>query len=245
MFNDYDYCLVHLFEDHKDYFDFYRKSVLTGREVILDNSVFELKKAFDSKKFADWVEKLLPSHFIVPDVLENYRDTTTQYEKFVKEYRRLPGKTIGVIQGKSYHELVSCYKYIQDVGVDKIAISFDYSYYESLFPKLNKLEAWSKGRQQLIDHLLQDGIINQKKPHHLLGCGLATEFAYYKGMKFIDSLDTSNPIVSGIMGLRYNGLKGLSTKPSIKLHHLIGEVLNPKQYKDVIYNVEQFRKITE
>ena len=43
---DYDYALVHLFEDPDiggDYFEFFIDALVNkGREVILDNSVFEL-----------------------------------------------------------------------------------------------------------------------------------------------------------------------------------------------------------
>ena len=47
-YNDYDYALVHLFETHPEYYSFFKSSLLEGREVLLDNSIFELKEAFDS-----------------------------------------------------------------------------------------------------------------------------------------------------------------------------------------------------
>ena len=50
-YNDYDYALVHLFETHPGYFNFFEDSIKRGRHVILDNSIFELGKAFDSRKF--------------------------------------------------------------------------------------------------------------------------------------------------------------------------------------------------
>ena len=43
-----------------------------GREVLLDNSIFELGEAFDSDKFAKYVEELKPSYYIVPDVLRRW-----------------------------------------------------------------------------------------------------------------------------------------------------------------------------
>ena len=40
-FNDYDYALVHLFEKYPKYYDFFKKSIEMGRDVLLDNSIFE------------------------------------------------------------------------------------------------------------------------------------------------------------------------------------------------------------
>ena len=51
VYNDYDYALVHLFEKYPQYYDFFKKSLTRNREVLLDNSIFELGTAFDSDKF--------------------------------------------------------------------------------------------------------------------------------------------------------------------------------------------------
>ena len=50
-FTDYDYALVHLFEEDKEYWNQFKEAALKGREIILDNSIFELEEAFDAKKF--------------------------------------------------------------------------------------------------------------------------------------------------------------------------------------------------
>jgi len=42
-YNDYDYALVHLFETHPQYYDYFKNSVKLGREVLLDNSIFNLE----------------------------------------------------------------------------------------------------------------------------------------------------------------------------------------------------------
>ena len=51
-YNDYDYALVHLFESHPKYYDFFKESLLMDRDVLLDNSIFELGEAFDNAKAA-------------------------------------------------------------------------------------------------------------------------------------------------------------------------------------------------
>ena len=38
-FTDYDYALVHLFEEDKEYWNQFKEAALKGREIILDNSL--------------------------------------------------------------------------------------------------------------------------------------------------------------------------------------------------------------
>ena len=172
-YTDYDYALVHLFEEDKEYLNQFREAVSKGREVILDNSIFELEEAFDANKFAGWVKELRPTWYIIPDSLEDAARTCTQAELWRINHRDVPGKSIGVVQGRTYEEIVQCYNFMnRDMKVDMIAISFDYSYYTVSVPHANKYVSWMLGRVKLIGDLVRDGIINKDKPHHLLGCGL-------------------------------------------------------------------------
>ena len=58
QYNDYDYALVHLFETQPEYLNFFKRSLAAGREVLLDNSIFELGKAFEPTK-ADFLCKII------------------------------------------------------------------------------------------------------------------------------------------------------------------------------------------
>jgi hypothetical protein len=226
-YNNYDYALVHLFETHPEYYNFFKDSIKMGRQVLLDNSIFELGKSFDPKKFAKYVKELKPNFYIVPDVLEDGYKT---------------GIKIGVVQGKTYDELVDCYKYMSD-NADYIAISFDYSYYLVTGTGKTKLQRYASGRYKFINDLKRDGIWNDFKPHHLLGCSLAKEFSFYDNDRTIRSVDTSNPVVAGIKELRYNGNLGLEDKPSIKLADLIDHEVTDSQMEDIQYNVNEFKGI--
>ena len=42
-------------------------------------------------------------------------------------------------------------------------------------------------------------------------------------MKWLYSMDTSNPVVHGLLGCSYNGYEGLTTKDSIKLYTMINQ----------------------
>ena len=236
---DYDYALVHLFEEDPEYLKLFQDALANGREVILDNSIFELEEAFDAVKFAQWVQELKPTWYIVPDALENAKKTCSQMAAWNIHYKDLPGKKIGVVQGKTYKQIKTCYEYMDKTAdVDMIAISFDYSYYTETIPHPNKYVSWMLGRVKLLGDLLRDGVINEEKPHHLLGCGLPQEFAFYKDYKWIYSLDTSNPVVHGIKGVEYRE-DGLWSKESQKLFELINH--NVEDTNTILYNINKFR----
>jgi len=242
-YNDYDYALVHLFEEVDEYYSFFEESVKRGREVVLDNSIFELGRSFDSDNFAKWILKLNPTAYIVPDVLEDVQGTLSKLREWIDKYSEIPGLKIGVVQGRTYQEIVECYTEI-DKTCDRIAISFDYSLYEDLVKNSNKLCNWMMGRQRLIETLLKDGVINRSKHHHLLGCSLPQEFKYYRNSRFdfIKSIDTSNPVVHGIKDVKYRDF-GLESKESVKLVDLIHSQLNDNQLDCIYYNIRKFKKL--
>ena len=244
---DYDYALVHLFEEDEEYLKQFRAAALKGREIILDNSIFELEEAFDAVKFDRWVNDLRPTWYIVPDVLEDAYETIAKMEDWNNKGLGYPGSgKIGVVQGKTYDEIVDCYNYMNNEGeVDMIAISFDYSYYNQSVPHANKYVSWMLGRVKLLGDLLKDGVINKYKKHHLLGCGLPQEFQFYKHSDYdwIYSLDTSNPVVHGIKGIEYPS-GGLWTKESQKLFELINEDVDVDTLSKIKTNIQKFRWYT-
>lgn len=241
---DYDYALVHLFEENEEYYNKFVEAGNKGREIILDNSIFELGTAFDGDKFAEWVERLAPDWYIIPDVLDNGPATIDSFNRFLNAYADLPGQAIAVAQGSSYTELVDCYRALAyDRRVGKVALSFNHPFFQE-FPGETKYHRMMNGRQQTLIRMFNEGVINTDKPHHLLGCSIPREFSMYSelGWNWIDSLDTSNPVVHGLLGIRYND-SGLDNKESVKLFTLIDQdVLD--RWDDIIYNIEAFRKLT-
>lgn len=246
-FNDYCYALVHLFDEYPDYKQFFYDSVKLGRTVLLDNSIFELEEAFNSDLFAKAVDDLRPTEYIIPDVLDDAESTIQNFKTFVEKYD-LPGIKIGVVQGKTYSEFKECYQFMS-VHADKIAISFNTKVFEDIMTydnfEIDVLHKWCYGRPLAINTLKLSGVWNIHKPHHLLGCSLYKEFTTNKYLYRecnIVSLDTSNPIVAGIKGLRYNDTNGLKIKPSVKLFELINSNIDKQQYEIIKYNIDMFRK---
>jgi len=247
-YNDFDYCLVHLLDQHPEYLNYYKTAKEYDREVLLDNSIFELGKAFDSAQFFKWVNELQPNMFIVPDVLENAQETMQSYIKhaeYVKQVKQsFTTKAIGAIQGRTWNELKNCYRFMS-YEADMIALSFDFSYYEIVGEGDTKLERFCSGRQRFITDLINTGVWDWSKPHHLLGCSLAKEFRFYvdRNIYNIVSCDTSNPIVAAIHGLKYDADYGLQSKPTTKLADLITHEFTQDQLDLVNYNTSMFKKI--
>lgn len=246
-YNDYQYCLVHLMEENEEYKDwFLTVNKRFGADVLLDNSIFELGEAFDPEKYAYWLREINPNYYIVPDVLEDANATMDKWAEWELSHMPAHNKSlrIGVVQGKDWQDLTECYKYMSDVA-DYIAISFDYSYYQYTGLGDDKLERWCSGRQRFIQDLIDKGHWNWSKPHHLLGNSLPQELKYYvnKNIYNIRSVDSSNPVVAAIHGLRYNGDLGLQEKPSTMLCDLINASIDEDTLECVKYNTTQYKHI--
>ena len=244
---DYDYALASLFEGVDGYLEYFTAAKKDGRMILLDNGVFEEGVAMGANTYATWIEELQPDEYVVPDVLEDAEKTQANFREWCLNYNHLPGKMIGVVQGKTLAEFVDCYKFMSEFA-DKIAISFDYSFYEKeLFPfeKVNKWEKYVAGRQGIFIYLYMLGILNMQKPHHFLGAALPNEFQDYVGSVFkscIESVDTSNPVVYAITQGRYPKHLGVvDTKNTTKMKDLISTPYSDKLLIDTIANITQFR----
>jgi len=266
--NDYSYALVHLFDEYEEYYKYFVQALRKGRFVILDNSIFELETAFDSKVFAGKVQQLVKDAggkasslmYIIPDVLDSSAGTIQNLVNFQKEYSDLPGQSMAVAQGETMEELVQCFVSIKD-KVDRVGVSFNCAAYENYFEslgaydpsdhtELERLNVWKHGRQLFMETLYHLGYL-QNTQVHLLGCSLPNEFLYYTKEhreigKSILSLDTSNPVVHGLLGIRYDKTFGLDQKQSIKLADMIDMPMSKiplKAMQLIKYNLETFRTV--
>lgn len=246
-FNDYDFCLPHLMDKNHEYADFFYESKKMGRYIIMDNSLHELGQAYDYSRLRHWLEELEPDEFIVPDVWLEKSQTLAQ-AKYWKQYEDLYENTtfVAVVQGKSFSEANECYSLLKDLGYKKIAFSYAADWYMGLAPYDSKYPDVGKmmGRISVIEDFYYKGTIKDNDRVHLLGCSLPQEFQFYKDYSFIESIDTSSPIMATLDNTLYSP-EGLRYKPKSNLNNHFDI---PKENIDMAvlkYNLTQFKEINQ
>jgi hypothetical protein len=130
----------------------------------------------------------------------------------------------------------------KDLGYKKIAFSYGASYYNDVHPHENKAIGKALGRIDAINKIHGIGVIHDNDKIHLLGCSVPQEFGYHRLNSYIESIDTSNPIMAAIQGLKYDIL-GLEVKPTVNMNECFEIPLSEIDMKLVNYNVKQFKQI--
>lgn len=238
---DGEYCLPHLLDKHKEYRQFFLDTKERGRFIIMDNGLFEGVK-HTTQDLLEKIDLIEPNIFIVPDEW-NERDITAKNAKHWTQYK-LPFKTklMVVLQGKTVNEIHTLYQQCVDLGYTHFAFNHSSIVYQELGGSENKLANQSVGRVLLIQYLLTQNVIKDHHYIHLLGASTPQEFTYYRDIypTLINSVDTSNPIICGALGIRYNEI-GLLTKPSNKIEEFMEQNLKNK-LEDIIFNIKAFKK---
>lgn len=246
---DGDYALVHLFEEDQEYYNLFKQAVSSGRDVILDNSLFELREAFDGDKYVKWIKDLQPTWFIVPDSWKDSEGTAKKFLKFKDDYPDLfkanrSSKIIGVAQGMGLADTIECYEAIEPY-CDMVAFNLQgEQWWEDSTGKASEgyITSMSRGRFNLIYAMNDLGVINRSKPHHLLGTGLAAEAGWYvaANLDFIRSIDTSSPVACGMVKHKYSSTMGNTIKPDFKMCEAMDAKVSESVLELIKHNIEVF-----
>ena len=241
--NDYEYCLPHLL-DNRDgiYKDHFIQAKKDGRYIIMDNSLHELGEAYVEDRLLHWINELQPDEFIVPDVWQDQIKTLVNAKRW--STIKLPKGVlkVAVVQAENYNEATECYSILKNHhGYNKIAFSYGADWYCDEFPHSNPLVGKMMGRILTISKLYKNNIINKSDRVHLLGCALPQEFSYYKDFKFVESIDTSNPIIHGLKGIKYEHY-GLLTKDTTKIDRLEEVELTSDTLYNINHNLIKFKQ---
>jgi len=241
-FNDYDYALPHLLESNEEYRNFFLESKKLGREIYLDNSLHELGYPMDKVTLLKWIQILEPSNFFVPDVWEDKNHSIVKAREWSKI--ELPPNTlkIAVIQAQSIGEAIECVKTYSDLGYKKFAFSYGASYYNDVFPHPNKHLGKALGRLKVILKIQSLNLLYPTHKIHLLGTACPFEFSLYKEVKNVESLDTSNPIMAAIDGIKYNNL-GIHEKPKSNLNNCFDISKEDINLTLLQHNVDIFKQL--
>ena len=242
--NDYEYCLPHLLDQNETYKNHFYKAKEDGKYIIMDNSLHELGVAYDSDRLMYWINELKPNEFIVPDVWQDQTATLVNAKRWMSI--KLPkGVTkVAVVQAQNYHEAFQCYNILKVQGYKKIAFSYGADWYADEFPHPNPLVGKMMGRIMAISRMYKSGLIEKTDRVHLLGCALPQEFAYYNDFPFIESIDTSNPIIHGLEGVKYSS-NGLFTKSSTKIDTIGLTPMTQEILYNINHNLTQFKKFVK
>ena len=244
LFNDYDYCLPHLLDQEQGYQDYFLTSVAQGRYIIMDNSLHELGHAYDEDRLLHWISVLRPNEFIVPDVWEDRTQSVVNARKWAQVKLPLGVEKVAVVQATTIHEAATCYQTYKDLGYKKIAFSYGASYYNDVVPHANKNLGKALGRMSVISALYKTRVIEDNDRVHLLGCQVPQEFGWYRGFKFIESIDTSNPVMAALEGIRYTNA-GLTEKPKANMNDYFFMLSDQVNYELLSHNILKFREIND
>ena len=243
--NDYEYCLPHLLDQNKSYKDYFYQAKKDGRYIIMDNSLHELGKAYDSKRLLHWINELKPNEFIVPDVWQDKTATLVNAKKWSRIELPENVTKVAVVQANNYGEAVECYSILSTHhGYNKIAFSYGASWYVDIFPHPNTLVGKMMGRIMTISKMYKSGVISKSDRVHLLGCALPQEFSYYKDFSFIESIDTSNPIIHALEDILYEDF-GLLSKSSTKIDTITCIKETPELLYNINHNLIKFKKLLQ
>ena len=243
-FNDYQYCLPHLLDQdtayRKHFYDF-KKS---GGYIIMDNSLHELGEAYDHERLMFWVNELEPDEFIVPDVWMDIDATLKNAEEWIKLSYPKNTTPVAVVQSRSFKDAEECYLALKNMGYKKIAFSYGADWYMDKFHGIHVDKAKMMGRISAVKQMFYNGVIKKNDRVHLLGCSLPQEFGWYENCSYIESIDTSNPIMAALEGIGYDEF-GLLTKPKENMNDYFHINIKDVNLKLVLHNVETFKKINE
>lgn len=246
-FNDYDYALVHIFDQNMKYYNFFKDSVLNGRQVILDNSAYEIsvredlkdmypKGMYPMKKYYEWIAKLQPTYYVLPDSKLDTKSTMKLTKQWAAEYGCTADisniKRIGVVHGGSIADMQRCYDEMYEYA-DILAFSFE-SWWFKYAEKYNIPVEWIR------PIMLNKLNIDHRKPHHILGCVLPKEFKAYVDCPWIESIDTSAPVTNALEGIEFD--MDTQYKPKTTIAEAFDIEYNAKTLKLIKQNVSTFRK---
>lgn len=239
-FNDFHYLLPHYYEKYPKYRDFYIKNKDGG--IILDNGLFE-GGVLPDETLLKIITEVQPNIFIAPDAWNDSKKTYEFAKEWYDKFYKNPTDLMVVLQGTNYAEIenlmIDCLK----LGIKHFALNHSSIAYQKMFPNSNSLISGMMGRILIFQKLIEDDIFDDFKNCyiHFLGVNLPQEVMLLGDLKkHINSLDTSNPVISGAMGWEYSDL-GLLNKPKEKIEFYMEKSLALKD-KDLIFkNIFKFR----
>lgn len=239
--SDYDYCLPIFVDKYPEYRQYFLDQRERDRFIIMDNSLFE-GYSHTTQDLLEKIDLIKPDIFIVPDEWNDSTITAKNAKHWLQYKMPMRTKLMVVLQGKTVSDIHLLYQQCVDLGYTHFAFNHSSIVYQELGGSENTLANQSVGRVLLIQFLLSQNIIKDHHYIHLLGASTPQEFTFYRDAipTVINSVDTSNPIICGALGIRYTET-GLLEKPKEKIEEFMEINLDTK-LEDIIFNVNKFKE---
>jgi hypothetical protein len=167
---------------------------------------------------------------------------TAAQAKYWKQYKYPKGtKITAVIQGKDSDDAFLCANLLQNLGYEKLCVSYGATWYNDCFSHSNPDMGKALGRVRFVQELLEMKRYKNTK-FHLLGCSIPQEFGWYDNHPQIESIDTSNPVMAALEGELYDE-RGLNKKPKANMNDHFNVKFEDVDYYGIIHNTTLFREI--
>jgi hypothetical protein len=187
---DQDFVIASYCLEYPYYHAFYKER-RQEKEVFtyLDNGAFELGKSIDSKEYGKLIDDIRPHVVVLPDVVNNARDTVHESRKFLKSFTKDVPCYMGVLQGTSLSDYLYClYFYLkmaEHYPIRVIGIPYHLFYRPTLLRKYGINDICKEHEIQI----------------HILGLPNPFEIVPLHNFSQVTSVDTSLPISAAWQGM--------------------------------------------
>ncbi len=196
--------LAHLVDTDEEYTDFYKERQIQDADfIIMDNSAYELKEPYSPDKLLELAGLCGAEAIVLPDYpFQPGQVTIDAANKFIPQFKEHEYKTFFVPQSErgDLDGWIESYIWAADnPDIDIIGMSI--LGIPNALPNIHYAYARVVMTQMLIDR----GIFNFEKHHHYLGLnsGVALEIPSLLKMGALDTVDSSGPIWSALLGHEY------------------------------------------
>lgn len=215
--NQYHMSLAHLIIQDKEYADFYRRMVATGRYVLMDNGAAEGSQLSNDDLLKCW--KLVhPTELVLPDTLCNSAETLAKVNEAIPFFRGngVTCKFMAVPQGETLEEWKNCaFELLLCPEIHCIGVS------KFLTIKTKDPDVRYKAVQYLDEKI--KGLGRKDIEVHLLGCdaGPSEVGKIFSEFDFVRGCDTALAYIYASAG---KAMEENSARPSGEINFLNGGI---------------------
>lgn len=231
-------ALPHIVNQSAKYKEYYSGS---NKKIILDSGVIELGMPMDFERLIEIGEDVGASEIALPDYLYDSIKTIESATKVCKEYcdqsRIKDFSFMGIVQGNCIGEWLNCFEQLASLDmITTLGIGI-YSV-KMAFSSVTKKQDCLRNRLACVEILDKKNMIPKGKKLHLLGLGEPRELLYQKEYPFINSCDTTRPIVYGLQGRRYtrDGLIMGDEYIGPKMNYFME--IPEENFADIMFNID-------